>query len=187
MDLVKSACGCALAATIAGVALARLPQQGDGWMAGAVAMFRSASNGPSGPATPAAFSAARPVPAGNTVTIAPDRLGQYQTDIEVEGRHVPAMVDTGASWVSLSSEAAAALGFRPAPSDFRLTMNTANGRTQVAPIVIEEMRVGPIVGRKIKAVVLLPGALTMPTLLGMSFLQNLSGFAIDNGRLVLKQ
>lgn len=123
---------------------------------------------------------------GGVLMIAPDAYGQYHADLEIEGRRVPALIDTGASWVSLSFEAAAALGFFPAPADFNLAMNTANGVTLAAPVTIPEVRVGPLVVRQVNAIVQRRGALS-GALLGMSFLRGLSGFSIESNRLVLRQ
>lgn len=157
-----------------------------------------------GVATPraaAALPAAAPVPARNVTlpapslqaanvdsfAIDPDRAGQFQTTMQIGGRSLPALVDTGASAVSLTFEDAASLGFHPVAMDFRLRMMTANGETKAAPVTIPLIRVGNVEARNVLAVIAEPGALTTHNLLGMTFLRKLSGYQVDAGRMVLKQ
>lgn len=192
MSAVRSAAICVLAAAAGGVLFAGLPPDAR------LSLIKAGASGlrvVTGQADAHLEEEARPPqaaglatpPSYGTVVLVPDRYGQYHTTLEVEGRQVPAMVDTGASWVSLSYETGHTLGFYPAPADFTIPMATANGVTHVAPVQIAELRVGPIVARHVQAMVLPPGALTTQTLLGMSFLRGLSGFFVDGGRLVLKQ
>jgi aspartyl protease family protein len=191
MHPVTTACACAAIATVAGIGVAQLSTDTRAALAGqAVALLRlTPLYVPS--AMPPSRTLAAPsdavMPGGKSLALAPDRYGQYHVEMEVEGRRVPVLVDTGASWVSLSDTAAAELGFFPAPSDFTIAMATANGIAHAAPIEIAELRVGPIVGRRVKAMVMPRGALTTPALLGMSFLRGLSGFSVRDGRLVLEQ
>lgn len=123
----------------------------------------------------------------DSFAIDPDRAGQFQTTMEIAGRSFPAMVDTGASAVSLSFEDAASLGYHPVATDFRWRMTTANGETKAAPVTIPLIRVGNVEARNVQAVISQPGALTTPNLLGMTFLRKLSGYQVDAGRMVLKQ
>ena len=193
MNAVKLACGIAVAAIVVGPALGRVsPSQWRALLGSPSAKLAA----PRGEPALANVAMDRPVVTGlqprpgasngGSVTLSPDRFGQYHAEMEVEGRRVPVLIDTGASVVSLSYETAAELGYFPAPADFTWHMRTANGVTSAAPIEIAEVRVGPIVARHVKAVVSQRGALT-DTLLGMSFLRELGGFSIDGGRLVLKQ
>jgi aspartyl protease family protein len=128
-----------------------------------------------------------PAALAGTVTIDADRFGQYQTTMEIAGRTIPAIVDTGASYVALSYEDAAGVGIHPANQAFTALMHTANGVARAAPVLIQRIRVGNVEAYDIPAVVSEPGALTMHNLLGMSFLRKLSGFQATDGRLVLRQ
>ena len=134
---------------------------------------------------PAPPAPARQVSAGRSVTIEGDRLGHFQAEASIDGRHIRLMVDTGASVVALTHEDAAAAGFRPFPSDFSRKVATANGEVAVAPIRIREMRVGDITVRDVDAVVV-PKGLLGTSLLGMSFLNRLGSFDIGRGRLTLR-
>ena len=187
MKAMTSALGCAVLATLAGIGMAHYAS------GGAIMPLRQALLRLVVVASPATrlptAAAAIPVAGGGgtTLTLDPDAYGQFHAEMEVEGRRVPALVDTGASLVALSDSSAATLGFYPAPADFTLTLSTANGTTRAAPVVIRELRLGPLVGRNVSAVVMQHGALTTSALLGMSFLKGLSGVSIREGRLVLVQ
>lgn len=123
---------------------------------------------------------------GRRVTIDSDGQGQFHADVEIEGRVLPMMVDTGATAVSLSWDDAAGMGIRPAPYEFTVRMRTANGIVRAALVRLREVRVGGIIARDVPAVVAPPGQST-PNLLGMTFLNTLRHFEISNQRLVLEQ
>ncbi len=195
MSVVKLACGASVMAILAGTTAAHVPASRWGaFYDYARGMATSPPNGSpvvrasSSPRTDPGVQRFNAGPQGvGSVTLTPDRFGQYHAEMDVEGRRVPVLIDTGASFVSLSYETANALGFFPAPADFTWRMHTANGVTSVAPIEIGELHVGPIVARHVKAVVSERGALAVEALLGMSFLHELAGFSVDQGRLVLTQ
>ena len=50
---------------------------------------------------------------------------------------------------------------------------------------IDEIAIGPIVMRNVRALVARPGALS-ESLLGMSFLERLQSYTVERGRLILK-
>ena len=157
-------------------------------------MTRLAAMLNAGTMTPRTELAAKPTPLaptpvvfGNQTRLDADRYGQFETDMEIGGRYLPALVDTGASFVALTYDDAASIGIRPADRDFTLRMRTANGVAKAAPAVIKRLRVGNVEAYDVQAVVSAPGALGTHNLLGMSFLKKLSGFRVDDGRLVLQQ
>jgi len=121
-----------------------------------------------------------------TQEITGDRMGQYLTQAQVEGRQLQMMIDTGATFVSLTSEDASALGIRPAPSDFTLRMQTANGIATAAKIWLPHMRVGAVEVHDVEALVMAPGASRI-SLLGMSFLGRLSRFGVSGNHMRLEQ
>ncbi|GAC1560320.1 MAG: hypothetical protein NVS2B5_24100 [Beijerinckiaceae bacterium] len=97
------------------------------------------------------------------------------------------IVDTGATEVALSYEAAAALGIALHASDFTMTAHTVGGVLRVAPIRLKEVRVGDVAVRNVMASVAMPGEQRMDSLLGMTFLSKLSRLEMASGRLVLTQ
>ena len=126
-------------------------------------------------------------PTGSTqVIIRPDSSGHFITKALINGISIPVMFDTGASIVALSYEDALKMGFRLGNSDFRVQIQTANGLTQAAEILLKEVRVGGISIAEVPAMVLPPGKLET-SLLGRSFWGRLkTGFSYTAGNLVLK-
>ncbi len=120
------------------------------------------------------------------IRISADRMGQYSTDVEVNGARIAGMlVDTGATLVALSYEDASAAGMFPAPADYKYQVNTANGVAHVARVKLNDVRIGNLVVHDVDAVVGERGALS-GSLLGMTFLSKLSRFSVESGALVLK-
>jgi aspartyl protease family protein len=114
-----------------------------------------------------------------------DARGHYHAQVEILGRRVPMLVDTGASIVALTQEDAAAFGVHVSPGDYTVALATASGMAKGAPATLREMRVEGILARDVEAVVL-PRGVAGRSLLGMSFLRTLRGFEIADGRLVLR-
>jgi len=120
------------------------------------------------------------------VELAPNRLGQYETDVEIDGTPIHALVDTGATYVALRAEDARALNIDLPESAFNIRTQTANGPSMVAHVRLREVRVGDISVYNVDALVARPGALSV-NLLGMSFLKKLESFQVADGRFVMKQ
>ena len=144
---------------------------------------------PDGAAMPADVAPSpRPAPAEpanpRRVALDADRSGHFLADVVINGRSVAMMVDTGATTVALSETTARRLGITPARADFTMPVSTANGLVMVAPVFLDEVKVGGISLRDVAATVA-PGNTLGIDLLGMSFLGRLSRFEISGDRLVL--
>ncbi|MEB2843868.1 TIGR02281 family clan AA aspartic protease [Rhizobiales bacterium RZME27] len=111
--------------------------------------------------------------------------GHFQARMEVNGRTVPMLVDTGASSVVLSWDDAQTLGLDPENLSFTVTVSTANGRAMAAPVRLDQMAIGPIVRRDVRAMVASEGRLD-ESLLGMTFLSTLSSMQIQTDELRLR-
>ena len=120
------------------------------------------------------------------VELEPDRNAQYRTEIEIGGTSLHAMVDTGATFVTLTAEDARQLNIDPPASAYDIPVQTANGTSKVAHVRLPEIRVNDITVDDVDALVAPPGALNI-TLLGMSFLKKLESFQVADGRFVMKQ
>lgn len=118
--------------------------------------------------------------------ITADRSGHYQAKVEIDGRRLDMLVDTGATIIALSNEDAGRIGIHPSQSDYTVSMSTANGVAKAARVRLREVRVGQVSAHDVEAVVM-PAGLLDESLLGMSFLKKLSGFEVASGRLVLRQ
>ena len=119
------------------------------------------------------------------VELRANRQGHYETSIEINGRTVAAMVDTGATEVALTYEDARNAGIFLRDADFTGRASTANGIARIAPVMLERVELGSIIVRNVRANVAEPGAMRT-NLLGMSFLQRLQKFEIRSGTLLLQ-
>jgi aspartyl protease family protein len=115
-----------------------------------------------------------------------DRQGHFVSQFRMNGKPVQALVDTGASIVAISKSTARRLGISVSPSDFIYPVQTANGTTKVARAVIKSIEFGSIRVRDVEAAVIDDKSLG-GTLLGMSFLNQLKSFKVEDGELILKQ
>jgi aspartyl protease family protein len=141
------------------------------------------------PVMVAAQPVAPPSPAASnsrSVVVRRNAEGHFQIDGRVNGRRLTFLVDTGASVIALSADAAATLGIHPAEHEFTTQVRTANGTVNAAPIVLDTVEIDDLELHNIAALVLPDGALT-DNLLGMSFLSRLRHWEFANGELVLEQ
>jgi aspartyl protease family protein len=116
--------------------------------------------------------------------VEPSAGGHYVIEAVVNGAPVTFLVDTGASDIVLTMADAENLGLQPGTLRFTQRFATANGEVRAAPVVLREIRVGQFSLFDVPASV---NEAPLPvSLLGMSFLQQLNGYAVENGRLVLR-
>ncbi len=140
-------------------------------------------------AAPAANAASvRPVSAapGGAVQLRADAAGHYSGNFLFNGKTVTGLIDTGATTVAINESMARRLGFGANTLDFAYAVNTANGRTQAARIVLDRVEIGSVRVREVEAMVLRDEALS-GTLVGMSFLRKLGSYRVEKGRLELRQ
>ncbi len=119
------------------------------------------------------------------VTINKSNNGHFKADGVVNGKTVSFLVDTGASLVVLTMRDAEAVGFKPEDLSFTNPISTANGSAMAASIRLNEISIGGIVRRDIRASVAEDGKLDQ-SLLGMSFLSSLSGYTVRQDQLLLQ-
>lgn len=129
---------------------------------------------------------AQPGYRGESVRLSASRNGHFYAPVDVNGREINVMVDTGASMVALTYEDAQRAGLYLSPADFTARSRTANGIARAAPVVIDEIEIGGIKLQNVKGSVAEPGKLHI-TLLGMSFLGRLGKFEMRRGELILEQ
>jgi aspartyl protease family protein len=121
-----------------------------------------------------------------TMRLRADAQGHYSGDFKINGKTVPGLVDTGATYVALNETMARRLGYTANQLDFRYSVNTANGQTKAAHVTLDRVEIGGIRVRDVEAFVLRDDALSS-TLVGMSFLQKLASYSVADGELSLKQ
>jgi aspartyl protease family protein len=122
---------------------------------------------------------------GHSVEIARGNTGDFQIGTQVNGARIPMVLDTGASSVVLTNEAARAAGLPIEMIKYTVTVETANGRTQAAPVTLDRLAVGNVVERSVPALIAQPGQLRR-SLLGMSFLNRLQSWEVRGDRLVMR-
>jgi aspartyl protease family protein len=122
---------------------------------------------------------------GRTVELARLEGGDFQVSTQVNGKHVGMVLDTGASSVVLTSEAAKAAGLPLEMVKYTVNVDTANGRTRAAAVTLDRLAIGGIVERSVPALIAQPGQLKT-SLLGMSFLNRLQGWEVRGDKLVMR-
>lgn len=120
------------------------------------------------------------------VVLTADARGHFQATFRLNGKPVEGLVDTGASSVAINETTAKRLGFSANSLDFRYAINTANGTTKGALVKLDRVEIGSIRVSSVDAMVLKDEALS-GTLIGMSFLKQLSSFQVADGSLKLIQ
>ena len=114
---------------------------------------------------------------GGDVTIRAGAGGHFIAEATVNGVAIRFLVDTGASEVVLSPRDAERLGFNLKSLSFNRMYQTANGTVTGAPVRLEDIRIGAITVKDVRASV--NGVAMKRSLLGMSFLGRLGGYRVD--------
>jgi aspartyl protease family protein len=122
---------------------------------------------------------------GRTVELARANTGDFRIGAEVNGVRIPMVLDTGASSVVLTQEAAKKAGLPLEFLKYSVTVETANGHTLAAPVTLDRVAVGGIVEREVPALIAQPGQLRM-SLLGMSFLGRLQSFEVRGSTVMMR-
>ncbi|HEV8027349.1 MAG TPA: TIGR02281 family clan AA aspartic protease [Stellaceae bacterium] len=132
--------------------------------------------------TPPARGAPKTV--ANKISYPADPSGHFFVDAMVNGVEIRFLVDTGATFVALSPDDAAAAGIAPQNLSFDEATNTANGVSHVARTSLRSIRLGQLEITDVAAVVV---EQSMPvSLLGMSFLNRVDGYSIRDGVLTIE-
>jgi aspartyl protease family protein len=113
-----------------------------------------------------------------------DSSGHYLIEATVNGAPVTFLVDTGASDIVLTLDDARRVGLRPRSLEYTQRFATANGEVRGAPVVLREVRIGQ--ARLFDVSASVNEAALDVSLLGMSFLEQLSGYEVERGRLILR-
>jgi len=122
---------------------------------------------------------------GATISFRANAQGHFVVEADVGGTAVRFLVDTGASDVSLSPADAERLGFDLTRLDYTRRYQTANGIIHGAPVRLPRVAIGPIALDDLRASV--NQATMKHSLLGMSFLERLSGYEVAREVLTLRR
>lgn len=113
------------------------------------------------------------------------RVGEFNVAALINGAQVPMALDTGASAVVLTQEAAKAAGLPLEVLSYNVSVDTANGRTRAASVTLDRVGVGGIVERSVPALIAQPGQLRT-SLLGMTFLNRLESWEVRGDKLIMR-
>jgi aspartyl protease family protein len=122
---------------------------------------------------------------GRMVELSRGRAGEFPVTTRVNGARVAMILDTGASAVMLTQDAAKAAGLPIEVLNYTVTLETANGRTHAAPVTIDQLAIGNIVERSVPALIVPSGKLKT-NLLGMTFLNRLESWQVKGDRLLMR-
>jgi len=122
---------------------------------------------------------------GRMVEIARGGAGEFGVVTQVNGGTVPMVLDTGASAVVLTQQAAKAAGLPLEVLSYNVVVDTANGRTRAAAVTLDRISVGGLVERSVPALIAQPGQLRT-SLLGMSFLNRLESWEVRGDKLIMR-
>jgi len=123
--------------------------------------------------------------APGVVSLGSDLSGHFVADANVNGTHVRFLVDTGASDVALTASDARRIGIDIDELRYIVPYQTANGVAYGARVRVDEISIGSITLYNVAGSVV-PDGLAQ-SLLGMSFLNQLSSMEVADGRLMLRQ
>jgi aspartyl protease family protein len=124
----------------------------------------------------------RPDPAANTLVYPANHAGHVIVDAVVNGAPMRMLVDTGASFVTLTPADARAAGVADGELAFDHRASTANGVARMAMVTLREVRLGQLSLGDVHAAVL---ENLNVSLLGMSFLDRLQSYEMRGGKLTI--
>jgi aspartyl protease family protein len=111
--------------------------------------------------------------------------GSFSIGAQVNGARIAMALDTGATSVVLTQEAAKAAGLPLEVLAYTVSVDTANGRARAAPVTLDRLAVGGIIERSVPALIAPPGQLRT-SLLGMSFLNRLESWQVRGDQLMMR-
>jgi aspartyl protease family protein len=122
---------------------------------------------------------------GRDVEVVRGHGGDFSLGAHVNGVKVPMVLDTGATSVVLTQEAARAAGLPIEVLNYSVNIDTANGRTRAAAVTLDRLAVGSLIERSVPALVVQHSQLRN-NLLGMSFLNRLESWEVRGNKLRMR-
>ncbi|MGF1660149.1 MAG: TIGR02281 family clan AA aspartic protease [Rubrimonas sp.] len=111
--------------------------------------------------------------------------GHFHATLQINGRDIRFLVDTGATAMVLSRRDAQRAGLDPAGLNFSIPSATANGTVYGAPVRLSEVRLGPFTDRDVPAMV--NGGELGVSLLGMRYLDRFARISVEGERMLLQR
>ncbi|MDR6265140.1 TIGR02281 family clan AA aspartic protease [Roseobacter sp. N2S] len=113
------------------------------------------------------------------------RDGHFYLTLQVNGKNIPFVVDTGATDIVLTQDDAEKIGIDPDTLTYIGRANTANGVVKTASTVLDQIALGDMVDYDVRASV--NGGKMDGSLLGMAYLNRFSEISMRGDRLILKR
>lgn len=129
------------------------------------------------------------IPGSTTITADDSMLlharadGHFYISATINNHKLRFMIDTGASDIMLTKETAERIGLNIAPDAKKQIYSTANGISSGREVTIDTMQIGNFTTNNITAYVSQGNAGS--NLLGMAFLNRLSGYSVEDGTMTL--
>lgn len=113
------------------------------------------------------------------------RDGHFYLTLQVNGKNIPFVVDTGATDIVLSKSDAEKVGINPDALTYIGRAKTPNGVVKTATTVLDRIALGDTVDYDVRASV--NGGKMDGSLLGMAYLNRFSEISMRGDRLILKR
>lgn len=127
--------------------------------------------------------AGAPAISGEPMTLRKSEDGHFWVTADVNGRPMRFMVDSGATFTAISTEAAQAAGIEPSGLGLKTVIETANGMVEADRATVKDLRVGSLSMRDHD--VLISDGLGDTNLLGMNFLSELESWRVEGSSMIL--
>ncbi|MSO67878.1 MAG: TIGR02281 family clan AA aspartic protease [Pseudolabrys sp.] len=122
---------------------------------------------------------------GRSVEVVRGNGSDFAVAAHINGVKIPMVLDTGASSVVLTQEAAKVAGLPIEVLNYTINVDTANGRTRAASVTLDRLAIGGLTERSVPALVAQPGQLKT-NLLGMTFLNRLQSWEVRGDKLRMR-
>ncbi len=110
--------------------------------------------------------------------------GHFRVVATINGKELPVLIDTGATYTSMEETAAKRLEIGNNPKRLPVELGTANGTISARFGLADEIRLGSIEARNVD-IAITPDTNSAVAVIGMDLLSRLEGWRVENGNLIL--
>ena len=121
---------------------------------------------------------------GRIYVLKSNEAGHFEGKFRFNGKPLQAMVDTGATFVTMNESDARSLGYGGNELTFKYEIMTANGKVKAAHVLLKSVEIGTVAVRNVDALVVRGKQLSFP-LVGMSFMKKLSSYSAQDDEMKL--
>lgn len=121
---------------------------------------------------------------GRLYVLKSNDAGHFEGKFRFNGKPLQAMIDTGATYVTMNESDARSLGYGGNDLTFKYEIMTANGKVKAAHVLLRSIEIGTVAVRNVDALVVRGKELSFP-LIGMSFMKKLSSYTADGDEMKL--